>query len=173
MMSSSTEKMMKNMTKTCTGSCVLLNNMDYSSIEINVKSNKTQSHSLALSMMLIQTLRRKMQSTRCHHPITTATVLGNGHLPLTLYTQYTTMGTIEKGLRVQVEHFLSGSLWQDQGIGLQGYNSSLLQHMEAIHHSSRCIRKGTQSCTSSGRMSSCLCLQGSYPHRTMICQHRM
>ena len=49
------------------------------------------------------------------HPITTATVLGDGHLPLsihpiTLHTHCTTMGTAEKGLRVQVEHFLTGSL---------------------------------------------------------------
>ena len=52
---------MKNMTETCTGSCMLLNSMDLSSSEKNMKSRRTQSHSLALSMMLmelIQTLRR-------------------------------------------------------------------------------------------------------------------
>ena len=46
--------------------------------------------------------------------------------PITLYTHHTTTGTAEKGLRVQVEHFLSGSLQQDQGIGLQGYDPLLL-----------------------------------------------
>ena len=58
-------------------------------------------------------------------------VFGNGHLslsihPMTLYTHSTTTGTAEKGFRVHTEHFLPGSLQQDQGIGLQGYNSLLL-----------------------------------------------
>ena len=61
----------------------------------------------------------------------TATVFGNGNLPvsihpITLYTHCTTTGTAEKGFRVHMEHFLSGSLQQDQGTGLQGYDSSLL-----------------------------------------------
>ena len=51
--------------------------------------------------------------------------------------------------------------------------TSLLQCMEASHHPSQHIRKGTWSCTSPGRMSSCLCLKSSYPHRATIHQHRM
>ena len=97
-----------------------------------------------------------------------ATVLGNGHLPLsihpiTLYTHCTTMGTTEKRLRAQVEHFLTGSLRQDQGIGQ-------LFATLTYGHPSQCIRKGTWSCTFPGRTSSWLC---SYSHRAMICQNRL
>ena len=92
--------------------------------------------------------------------------------PITSHIHHPTTRTAEKGLRVHVEHNLTGSLQPDQAIGLQGHHTPVFQCLETHHCQSWCIKEGTWSHTPAGWASSCLCFQSSYPYRTVLCQHR-
>ena len=69
-----------------------------------------------------------------------------GYLPVTLHTitlllHCTPMWATEERNRVHMEQLLSGSIWQSQINGLQGYHTVVLLCPQACHCPSWCILK--------------------------------
>ena len=79
---------------------------------------------------------------------------------------------IERNI-IHLEQLLSGSIWQSQINGLQGYHTAILWHPQACHCPSWCIPKMPMSWHPPRWLPSCLCFQSSYTCEAVLCQHRI
>ena len=71
-----------------------------------------------------------------------------------------------------MEQLLSGSIWQSQVNGLQGYHTAVLQHLQACYCPSGCIPKRPWCHPPSRWLPSYLYFQSSYTCGAAFCQHR-
>ena len=72
-----------------------------------------------------------------------------------------------------MEQLLSGSIWQNQINGLQGYHTVVLRCQQTCHYPNQCIPKRPQCCPPSRWPPSYLHFQSSYTCGAALCQHRM
>ena len=98
----------------------------------------------------------------------------NGNLPCTLHTlilhtHSTTMGTAYKRCGMHLESNLSRSIQQTQVLVMHWHQTLIFPCEETSKHTRCCLQKGTWSCSSTGWWPSCLCLQSTYPNRTVLC----
>ena len=71
-----------------------------------------------------------------------------------------------------MERNIARHLWLGQEPTMFQHHFALLWCLQASHHPGWCLPEGPWSCPSTGWMPSHLCIQGSNPHWTMLCQYR-